>query len=222
MLNLSYHKRSIIELGRKGEDLGSLEEAKEGLDSLQEENESLADKTKMWSERAGELEEAINIILEEKGLFDEAKKAAMAQLETIDKARMGFELEFTQKGLGDARATVARLGREVMQADMTRFKAIAEADNLKTEVSKLKEDMKTQSKDLQAKFTADLIAAGPKLSDKVVEATAILRKEYDVKKTKAKAKHAAALQEARKSIIEESANAIEDLKKELSTEAKET
>ncbi|KFY99654.1 hypothetical protein V498_00606 [Pseudogymnoascus sp. VKM F-4517 (FW-2822)] len=148
MLNLSYHKRSIIELGRKGEDLGSLEEAKEGLDSLQEENESLADKTKMWSERA--------------------------------------------------------------------------ADNLKTEVSKLKEDMKTQSKDLQAKFTADLIAAGPKLSDKVVEATAILRKEYDVKKTKAKAKHAAALQEARKSIIEESAKAIEDLKKELSTEAKET
>lgn len=41
--------------------------------------ESLAEDTKAWSERADKLEESLDIILEGKGLFSEAKMAEMAR-----------------------------------------------------------------------------------------------------------------------------------------------
>jgi hypothetical protein len=92
-------RKTIVELAQRAEDIRCLEEAKEDLDKLEQENEKNKEEAVEWGERANELEKSIDKILTARGIHKGAKAAAIARYKDADKVRLAVELNIVEEEL---------------------------------------------------------------------------------------------------------------------------
>jgi uncharacterized coiled-coil DUF342 family protein len=95
-------RKTIVELAQRSEDMRCLEEAKEDLDKIKQENDRYKEEAVEWGEWADELETNVKKILANRAAYKGAKAAAITWYKAADKICLAVRLDIAKEELAKA------------------------------------------------------------------------------------------------------------------------